>query len=497
MNEPRSLAGRAISAAKWNYIGNFSRVFLQFLIGVVLARLLGPEAFGTVAIAWLMIGIGKLVSDFGFSAALVQRQDLTERDIGFVFSVQLAIGFCLSLAGYFSAAAIASFFNHPTAEPVVAAMAWLFLTNAIGQTTTAVLNRTLRFKFSQSINVATYLVGYLAIGVPLAYYGYGVWSLVLAQITQSVSYVLVLLVASGLRIRPALSPSKGGMFAFGGKVIGANLCSYALLNLDSFVIGRMLGVTQLGLYNRAMTLVGTPNGVIVSSLQAVLFSVTSRQQNDLGEIKKNFLAATEFVAFLCLPLFLTIAVAADSIIVGVYGVSWREASPALVPLALAMPVHAVLAVIGPVLMAINRTELELYAQAAALAISAPLLFFAGTYSLVAVAWAVLAMYLIRWFCLWVSIRTVFAVTGRSMVSAIRMPFVTALPVAGSAAFLDHYLTSFSPIVRLIALVALSACTLLLVLRVLGPRLLTGPLGEQLIAKQQVPLLAQRWLRITR
>lgn len=490
-----SLTKRAVSAVKWNYLGNGVKVLLQFIIGVWLARLLGPEAFGVVAIAWLMIGLGKLISDFGFSAALIQRPDLTDRDVGYIFSIQILIGFSLSLIGFVFASQIAAFFNHLPAEPFISVMAWLFVIQAIGQTTTAALNRALRFKFSQMANVATYILGYVGIGLPMAYLGYGAWSLVVAQMAQAVAYTAVVFLKSGVTIRPRLRPSKPGLFKFGGKVIGANLCSYAILNLDNFIVGKYLGVAQLGVYNRAMTLLGTPNGVIVTSLQSVLFSAASREQNNPESTKRSFLAATEFVGLVGLPIFLTVAVVPKVVVLGIYGEAWSAAISPLVPLALAMPVHAFLAVIGPVLMAINRTELEAYAQLVALLISAPLLIFAGMQSLGALAWAVLIAYIIRWITLLVAARFGMGVTLFEVSVALERGLVLGLLVSGTVALTDYFLSAKSDLANLLILMATASLALLFYLRALGPYFGRGALFKLLLKRNVLPSLASHWLRL--
>lgn len=492
-----SLTKRAVSAAKWNYLGNGVKVLLQFMIGVWLARLLGPEAFGVVAIAWLMIGVGKLISDFGFSAALIQRQDLTDRDVGYIFTIQVLIGFSLSLLGFVFSSQIAVFFNHSPAEPVIAVMAWLFLIQAIGQTTTAALNRALRFKFSQMANVATYMLGYVGIGLPMAYQGYGAWSLVAAQMAQAVGYTAVVLVKSGVSIRPRLRPSKPGLFTFGGKVIGANLLYYANQNIDNFMIARFLGVTPLGIYNRAMTLVATPAGVVASGLNTILLSAASREQGNTGMVKRGFLAATEFVGLICLPVFIAIALIPETVIIGVYGEPWRDAISPIVPLALAMPVYALLTVNGPALMAINRTELEVYAQLAAFLVNAPLLYFAGQRSLDEFAWAILGAYFIRWFMLAAASWVALHVSLTEIVRALRSGLVLALPVAITVAVLDRWISLPSLVFKMFLLIGAAAIAVLLSLRAFGPFIARGALLVLLLEQNALPNSASKWLRLGR
>ena len=489
-----TLLSRSINAAKWNYLGNGARVLLQFAIGVLLARLLGPEAFGLVAIAWLMIGIGKLFADFGFSAALIQRSDLTERDIGFIFTIQVALGAALSVACFLLAGQIGIFFNRPDVSPIIEVMSWLFLIQAVGQTTTAVLNRELRFKFSQAVNVLTYLIGYVLVGIPAACMGYGVWSLVAAQMAQAVTYTVVVLLQAGVSIRPAMHPSRSGLFKFGGKVIGANFCSWGISNLDSLLIGRYLGVADLGLYNRSMTLVSTPMNAVTTSLQSVLFSAVSKMQLDSKQVALAFLAATELLAYVCFPMFFVIAAIPDVVVLGVYGEKWSSATPLMVPLALAMPVNALLALIGPILMAIDKTEVELRAQAISLAVMIPAIFVAAQISMAVVAWSILGVYFLRWALLLLGANAVLPIGVMPLINALKNPLLLALIVATTVWCFDKLMPTTTSAIRLGIMIATSGLTLLIASRLFGPALLTGPMGAVMKSRKMIKGRLAKWLR---
>lgn len=492
-----SLGHRAISAAKWNYLGTGAKVLLQFAVGVWLARLLGPEAFGVVAVALLMLGVGRLVSDFGFSAALIQRSDLTERDIGYVFTVQVALGLSLSLAGFYLSSEIATFFNHPPAKSVIAVMSWIFLIQALGQTSTAMLNRALRYRFTQTVAVGTYFLGFIGFGLPLAYLGYGVWSLVAAQMVQAIAYTLVVLVKSGVAFRPALRPSRPGLFAFGGKVVGANLSSWGISNIDNVVIGRFLGVVDLGVYGRAMSLVGTPMNAMTTSLQGVLFSTCSRLQHDREKVVIAYLAVTELLAYACIPLFVTVAVIPKAVTLGVYGENWSVLIPVLTPLALAMPVNAMLAVVGPVLMALDKTHAELRAQLAAFFVMVPMIAVAAQYSLAVVAWAVLAAYLFRWLLLWLAIQQQLGLRWAQLASVLARPAALGIAVAAVTRLFASVIPEASAPVRLGFLVVVAAIALALLVRLFGPALFRGPLGASVKGGEKLPRPVAWWLRVGR
>ncbi|KGM54323.1 hypothetical protein N800_04460 [Lysobacter daejeonensis GH1-9] len=490
------MAGRTIAAAKWSYAGNAIRAVSQFLVGILLARLLGPAAYGTIAIAWIIVGLGKLVSDFGLGAALIQRPDLGERDIRFAFTVQLLIGCGLGLVGVAGAPVIAAYFKDPGAIPVIRVMSLLFVVQAIGQVGTSLLTRGLRFKAIQLAGISTYLLGYLGVGFVLALAGAGVWSLVAAQMVQTISFAIVVMWLAGTRVGLCLQAESTGLFRFGGKVIGANLASWALLNVDSLFVGRALGVTQLGLYNRAMTLVSTPTSTIVASAQPVLFSGCSRLNKDYDRVLPVYLGVTGGIAIVVLPVFLVIAAIPDTVVSAVYGDAWLEAATILTPLALAMPVFALLSVIGPVLMAVDRVELEVRAQWVALLISVPILGLTAHHSLTALGWGVLMSYLVRFVLLAMAIRKATGLTWARWMNAIAPAAALAGIVGTSVYAADRACAISDPHSRLGIDMLVAAVTYALALRALGPTVGRTPVGTLLQARALMPSPLRRWLRIS-
>ena len=156
-----SLASKSLNALKWNYIGRFISLSLQFSIGVVLARLLGPEPFGLVAIALFVQGLGNLFAEGGLGSALIQSQDIDEHDIRSVFTTQLLIGIITSAVIIGLAPLLASFFHEPNATPVIIAMALSFILQAFGQTANALIRREFDFKKLQIISIVSYCTEFM------------------------------------------------------------------------------------------------------------------------------------------------------------------------------------------------------------------------------------------------------------------------------------------------------------------------------------------------
>lgn len=491
------LLERTATALKWNYAGVLVRAICQLAIGIVLARLLGPGPFGIVAIAWLLIGACNLFADFGFASALVQRTDIADRDVHFVFTCQLALGIFLTLCGWLAADAAASYFGQRDAAPSLRAMFLIFTFQAAGQTSSALLRRALDFRNLQRISIGSYLLGYLGLGIPMAVAGVGVWALVAAYLAQSLLATIALIVCASIRPGIALRPASPGLLKFGGKVVAANLSSWAISNLDGLVVARMFGVRDLGLYNRAMTLVASPTNSIVSGLQGVLFSVCSRIQNQPANLKRAYLGASAAVAIACLPPFVCIAVAADTVAVGLYGAEWADAAAALRPLALAMPLTALLALAGPILTALDKVADEVKAQGLTLLVLVPLLLASAQQSIGTVGWAMLAMYLLRWSLL---ARAVLGAIGTSwieMLDGLKLPVIVTAAVAAPVWIADSLATSggMSASLRLALVCMVGATAMLTSLRMVGSRLIDGELGAFLRSRGQLPRVLVRLLNV--
>ena len=134
-------------------------------------------------------------------------------------------------------------------------------------------------------------------------------------------------------------------------------------------------------------------------------------------------AATATIGFICLPVFITVAFVPEAVILGLYGWKWAAAVPIIIPLALAMPVNALLAVVGPVLTAIDKVEIELRAQIITLAVMLPVLYLTAQHSLATLAWGVLGICILRWFLLVRSILKILDTRWVEMFNAMLWPFL--------------------------------------------------------------------------
>ncbi len=488
-----TLSSRSLRALGWNYAGTAVRSLAQLAIGVVLARLLTPEQFGTVAIGWLIIGMGILVAEMGLGVAIIQRPALTDDDVGSAVFLQVSLGAGLFVAGMLGAHRIALWFGHTEATPVIRVMAVLFLIQSVGATPLALMRRELDFRSTQLIGIASYLVGYVAVGIPGALLGWGAWALVAAQVTQACSTTLIALRRSPRALKPRFGGSTRELMHLGAKVTGTNFVNYGLANADSVAIGRLLGAGALGIYGRALALIQAPVSALITGVQGVLLSACSRAQSDRGLLRKAYLASTGALASIVLPVFVTVACVSSTITEGLYGSRWASAAPILMPLAISAAFACLAGLPGPVLSAMNKVEIELRMQTISLLVLVPASVAAGSRSLLHVAWVVAAVRAVQWVAL---SRAVLSCVGASTADVLRVllwPSVATLSTAGVVFAGDRLLQSIAPPFRLVADLLVAGGALVLCVRVYGRRWIAESRFGDALPIARLPDFLRTWL----
>ncbi|MDD2800014.1 MAG: lipopolysaccharide biosynthesis protein [Methylococcales bacterium] len=464
-----SLTSKSITALKWNYLGRLISMSLQFVIGIILARLLGPEPFGLVAIALLIQGLGNLFADGGLGSSLIQSQEISDHDIRSVFSTQILIGIGITTVVSGLAPLLAAFFNEPNSTPVIMVMALSFTIQAIGQTASALIRRNFEFKKIQIISLISYSTSYLGLGIPLAYMEYGVWSLVAAQLAQVSINAFVTYFSYRHPILPLVNPKNCRFLRFGAAITLNNITSWGIGCIDTTIIGHFFETATLGLYNRAFNLVNMPMHAIVSSVQSVLLSAYAKTQDNTALVKRTYVVSIGIMALVFLPVFAAVAAVADSVVLGIYGEKWAAAIPMIKPLAIAISIHAMLAMTGPMLTGIGVPRYELKAQLVTLVFSVPALVFAAQQSINALIYTLLGTYLLRFLLLTIAALVALKEPPTRLVKVLIMPILIAVLLYGCALYVNQYQLGFGYDVRLrllgnIATCAISYVSLLLLFR---------------------------------
>jgi teichuronic acid exporter len=385
---PNSLAKRAAGAAWWSTLEILARYSVQFLVMVVLARLLTPADFGLIAMLLVFTGVGTLLVDSGFGSALVQRQHTTPDDETTVFIFTVVLGVLCAGILALAAQAIANFFHEPKLVSLTRVMSLVLPLGALASVPDALLTMRLDFKKRARAEVVASLCSGV-VAVVLALRGYGVWSLAWQGIVSIGVRGLLLWVYSGWRPRGRYrGKSFRSLFGFGGYMLLTGLLNAAATRLQSLWIGRLFDARTLGFYTLAQNTQQAPASLIDGILKRVGLPVFSAIAHDSTKLRSAFRASLRMSMFLFFPCMVGIAIVAKPLIEIVYGQRWSPAAPILSVLSLSAalwPIHILnLAAIG----AQGRSNLLLRVEVVKQFIGIVLVAIAAPMGPLAIAWAV-------------------------------------------------------------------------------------------------------------
>jgi O-antigen/teichoic acid export membrane protein len=321
------LTRNTLSGLLWTAWGAGAHAVLQLVVLVVLARLLSPAQFGVVSAALIVINFSRILYQFGLGPALVQLPRLEARHVGTAFTASVAFGLLLGVCIWATAPVAAKVLRIEAAGPTLRALAWMFPLLGIGLVPESLLVRDLRFRWLANADVATFAVGYGAVGVALAALGWGAWALVVAHLAQSLLRTVVLLVA---RPPSASAPwferrAFNELLYFGGGHTVARIANFVAHHGDTLVVGRWLGPAALGLYGRAYQLMATPASLFAGVLDKVLFPVMATVQRDAGRLASLYTRGLAVIALVVLPPCALLVVLAPEVVTLALGPQWMGA----------------------------------------------------------------------------------------------------------------------------------------------------------------------------
>ena len=451
----------------WGAGGTVLRIAIQVVSQVLLARILGPEQFGLFATGLVIIFFTNLIADAGLCYGLVQRPSVTEEDIRFIFTWQMLLAGLICLVLILAAPIVARAFDDPRLVDVVR---WLSLTailTAAGSTAAALLRRDLDFKTLNIANVVSYAVAFVLVALPLALAGFGVAALLSAFLLQAAILSGMALARVRHSVRPLLRhPDARGIVGFGTTVLATNLINWVMSNIDRAIVGLTLGVTATGIYATVHNLINTPAMAAVSMLQPVFYSAGAQRQGSAAHLRYGLNAVLGGVCLFVAPVFVGIAVAADTFMLAVYGAGWAAGGPVLAPLSLAVPATLLMGMATPVLWNAGRTRREAELQVPmAVLWTLGCLAVAQLGSLALMSWAVAAMSFLRAGAIvWAALASI-GMPPRDLVPVLAPGLLTSGLVALAAFIADRWLPpGIGPQARLALVVLACAVAMGLALR---------------------------------
>lgn len=490
----KDIGSRSITAIFWGGGGAVARILLQFGTQVVLARLLGPEQYGLFAIGAVVVSFSNFFADIGMAYGLIQKEKLVDTDLRFVTTWQFFIGTGVTLTLGLSSQYIAAFFGDPRAGPIVEVLAIICLINALAAPSLNVLKRKLDFKHIQMAQLTAYVVGYMAIGIPLAIYGWQVWALVVAWIAQSTVLLLILYAYVRHPIRPLFwCDDARNLSKYGLTVLVTNLINWTINNIDRVIIGRVFPSKDIGLYASSYNMLYNPTSSLLAVVQPVFFSASSRLNDEKHRIATGYRSLIGGITLFVLPAFVGLSAVSDTFALALYGDAWRSLGQTLRPLALAMPLFLLWGITTPLLWTGGGPQREFKTQLPLAIVWIAVAWGAAQISLVAVAWAVLGLFACRFVVISSSATHLLNMDAKSLWRAARGGVILSGTVGATLWGLDEalHLFNFNALSMLFSEVLAGMVIVLVGLR-LFPSLIGDdlkPLMTKVAAKSPKPIAA--------
>lgn len=298
----------------WSMIERFATQGVQFLFGIILARLLSPDDYGIIAMPLVFLAIAQCIIDSGFSTALIRKPELTEDDLSTAFYFNIGIGILCYAVLFFSSPLIADFYHTPILSSLLKVTALAVLFNPLCAVQQAILTRKIDFKTQAIVSLSGAVVSGI-VGLYMAYNGLGVWSLVFQQVGGYVMRTILLWVLGKWKPKRLWSwESFRYLWGFGSKMLGSGLLDTVYNNIYPIVIGKYFSAQDLGNYTRAQQFSSLPSSNVTGVLQRVTFPVLSSIQNEDERLAKNYRKILKLSAFLVFPMMLMLSAIANPLV---------------------------------------------------------------------------------------------------------------------------------------------------------------------------------------
>lgn len=313
----------------WKAVENGGDQLITFLISLVLARLLGPERYGTMALMLIFIAIANVVIQTGFQTALIQKQKVTEADLCSVFYCGLALAAVFYVLIFLGAPGAALFFGDEEIGPMLRVLALILFFGAVLSVLYAIIARRMSFRLQCAATIAADAVSGLC-GVIAAFLGAGTWALVLQQLVKHT--VLMVLLLCLLKWRPRLLFSLNRLcvlFSYGWKVLVSGLIDTIYNNLYTPVISKLYAPIMVGYYNRGNQFPQVIANAMAQTLQSVMLPAFSKMQEDSDATRRMLRRVIKLGSFVMFPMMFGLAAVADNLVRVLLGAAWGPAVPLL------------------------------------------------------------------------------------------------------------------------------------------------------------------------
>lgn len=318
---------KILSSLIWKFLERVGVQGVQFVLQIVLARILSPEHYGMLSIMIIFVNLANVFIQTGFNTALIQNKDVTEEDYSSVLWVTLGAGGILYGVIFATAPLIGEFYNMPDVVKPLRVLAVMLFPGALNSIQLARISRALDFKKVFYSNFAAIVIAGVA-GVAIACAGGGVWALVAQSLINTIVACIVMFFTAKLKLHFKCNFSRVKvLFAFGWKLLVSGLIETLYQDLSSLIVGKKYNSTTLAYYDRGKKFPQTIMMVVNSTVQSVMLPAMSSEQDDKTKVKELTSASLSVTSFIIFPVMAGLAAVAEPLITILLTEKWLMAVP--------------------------------------------------------------------------------------------------------------------------------------------------------------------------
>lgn len=381
-----SVKKETISGVKWGVLQKCTLQPLQFVYGIIIARLISPTEFGILGLTAIFFTVASTLAEAGFGSALIRKQDRTEEDCSTVFWFNWGMSCLMGAILFVAAPFFASWYSQPELLWLTRVSAVMMAITCTGSVHWALYSARRDFKTPAIISTATAILG-MPICATLAYLGFSIWSVIISNVVTSIVTLVAVWICSPWKPRLIWSnESFKQMFGFGGKLAVAGLLHTLYSESRTFIIGKFYSPTHLGYYSKGGHLAFMLPSTIDHLLGSVTYPILSTLQQENERLNIIYRKYIQITSFPIMWAVFTIAAMAEPLIKLLYGDTWIPAAQYVQILSLSCYCIHVSTINLNLLKVKGRTDLLLYLQIIKKTVSVLAMIYAATISVEAICW---------------------------------------------------------------------------------------------------------------
>ena len=318
---------KVIGNFMWRFLERIGAQGVTLIVSIVLARLLDPSAYGTIALVTVFTSILLVFIDSGLGTSLIQKKDADDLDFSSVFFFNLGMCILLYVGLFFAAPLIADFYELPELTAIVRVLGFTIVISGVKNIQQAYVSRNMLFKkfFFATIGGT---IGAAIVGITMAYLGYGIWALVAQHLFNSIASTLILWFVIKWRPKRMFSFERlKRLLGFGSRLLGVSLITTIYNDLRQILIGKLYTTTDLAFYNKGQQFPSLFDTNINSSIDSVLLPTMSREQDDVAAVKAITRRSIKTSTYIMAPILIGLAMCGEAFIELLLTEKWLPCVP--------------------------------------------------------------------------------------------------------------------------------------------------------------------------